>query len=285
MKMEHEGSSQVRKVLGRGLVQLIGEQNESSTKEVSVDAIEPNPDQPRKDFDEDSLQDLAQSIRMVGVLQPIVVKQIGHDRFQIIAGERRWRAAKLAGVERVPVVVRTGNATDSLSLALVENLQREDLHPLEAAEAYAALIERFGLTQEEIAERVGRSRSAIANALRLLRLPEEVREGLASGKITEGHARALLAFQTESEMLTAYRRILAKGLSVRDVERMAREGVRERAEKVRPVPTPLERAASERFGVPVRIVSRNGKGKLEIPFYSEEDLERLLSLLDIRLDA
>ncbi|GIV01606.1 MAG: chromosome partitioning protein ParB [Fimbriimonadales bacterium] len=283
--MEHEGSSQVRKVLGRGLVQLIGEQNDASTKEIPVDAIEPNPDQPRKEFDEQSLQDLAQSIRTVGLLQPIVVKQVGHDRFQIIAGERRWRAAKLAGVARVPVVVRTGSATDSLALALVENLQREDLHPLEAAEAYAALMERFGLTQEEVAERVGRSRSAIANALRLLKLPEEIREGLASGKISEGHARALLGFQTEAEMIAAYRRILAKGLSVRDVERMVREGVLDRKpEKPRPAPTPLEQAASERLGVPVRIVNRNGKGKLEIPFYSEEDLDRVLSALGIRLN-
>lgn len=277
--------SQVRKVLGKGLVQLIGEQDDATVKEVLVECIEPNPNQPRRDFDEESLGELAESVRRVGVLQPIVVRPIGHDRYEIIAGERRWRAAKMAGLQRVPVVVRTSDGTDSLALALIENLQREDLHPLEAAAAYAVLIERFGLTQEQVAERVGKSRSTIANALRLLRLPEEVKQGLAEGKITEGHARALLQFETQTEMLAVYRRILEKGLTVRDVERLAQHGTDlESRTASRPAPTPLERAASERLGVPVRIVRKKAGGKIEVTFYSDDDLDRVLSALGVRLD-
>lgn len=278
--------SQVRKVLGKGLVQLIGDQDDASVKEVAVESIERNPNQPRRDFDEEALEELADSVRRVGVLQPIVVRPVGHDRYELIAGERRWRAAKMAGLERVPVVVRTSDGTESLALALIENLQRQDLQPLEAASAYAVLIEKLSLTQEEVADRVGKSRSAIANALRLLRLPEEIQQGLAEGKITEGHARALLQFGTHSEMLAVYRRILDKGLTVRDVERLAQQGVRSRnSTTMRTAPSPLERAASERLGVPVRIVRKKEGGKIEVTFYSDGDLERVLSILGVRLDA
>lgn len=277
--------SQVRKVLGKGLVQLIGEQDDATIKEVSVESIEPNPNQPRREFDEEALGELAESVRSVGVLQPIVVRPIGHDRYEIIAGERRWRAAKMAGIERVPVVVRTSDDTDSLALALIENLQRQDLQALEAAAAYAVLIERFGLTQEAVAERVGKSRSSIANALRLLRLPQEIQQGLAEGKITEGHARALLQFETQAEMLAVYRRILEKDLTVRDVERLAQQGARSESKAApRPAPTPLEQAASERLGVPVRIVRKKEGGRLEVIFYSDDDLDRVLSVLGVRLD-
>ncbi|MER3412820.1 MAG: chromosome partitioning protein ParB [Armatimonadota bacterium] len=277
--------SQVRKVLGKGLVQLIGEQDAASVKEVSVECIEPNADQPRRGFDEDALAELAESVRRVGVLQPIVVRPIGHDRYEIIAGERRWRAAKLAGIERVPVVVRTSDGTDSLALALIENLQRQDLQALEAASAYAVLIERFGLTQEQVAERVGKSRSSVANALRLLRLPQEIQQGLSVGKITEGHARALLQFETQAEMLAVYRRILEKDLTVREVERLAQQrGASGTKAKPRSAPTPLEQAASERLGVPVRIVRKKEGGKLEVFFYSDDDLDRVLSVLGVRLD-
>lgn len=277
--------SQVRKVLGKGLVQLIGEQDDATVKEVSVESIEPNPHQPRREFDEEALGELAESVRSVGVLQPIVVRPVGHDRYEIIAGERRWRAAKMAGIERVPVVVRTSDDTDSLALALIENLQRQDLQALEAAAAYAVLIERFGLTQEAVAERVGKSRSSIANALRLLRLPQEIQQGLAEGKITEGHARALLQFETQAEMLAVYRRILEKDLTVRDVERLAQQGAGSESKATpRPAPTPLEQAASERLGVPVRIVRKKEGGRLEVIFYSDDDLDRVLSVLGVRLD-
>lgn len=277
--------SQVRKVLGKGLVQLIGEQDDASVKEVPIECIEPNPNQPRREFDEERLSELADSVRRVGVLQPIVVRPIGHDRYEIIAGERRWRAAKMAGIARVPVVVRTSDGTDSLALALIENLQRQDLHALEAASAYAALIERFGLTQEQVAERVGKSRSSIANALRLLRLPQEIQQGLAEGKISEGHARALLQFETQAEMLAVYRRILERNLTVRDVERLAQQGaVSDSKTTPRPAPTPLERAASERLGVPVRIVRKKEGGRIEVTFYSDDDLDRVLSALGVRLD-
>lgn len=278
--------SQVRKVLGKGLVQLIGEQDDASVKEVSVESVGPNPHQPRREFDEEALGELAESVRRVGVLQPIVVRPVGHDRYEIIAGERRWRAAKMAGLQRVPVVVRTSDGTDSLALALIENLQRQDLHPLEAAAAYAALIEKFGLTQEEVAERVGKSRSAVANALRLLRLPQEIQEGLSEGKISEGHARALLQFETQVEMLAVYHRILEKGLTVREVERLAQQGARLGSTSItRPAPSPLEQAASERLGVPVRIVRKKEGGKIEVTFYSDDDLDRVLSVLGVRLDG
>lgn len=277
--------SQVRKVLGKGLVQLIGEQDDATVKEVSVESIEPNPHQPRRDLDEEALGELAESVRSVGVLQPIVVRPIGHDRYEIIAGERRWRAAKMAGIERVPVVVRTSDETDSLALALIENLQRQDLQALEAAAAYGVLIERFGLTQEAVAERVGKSRSSIANALRLLRLPQEIQQGLAEGKITEGHARALLQFEIQAEMLAVYRRILEKDLTVRDVERLAQQGAGSESNATpRRAPTPLEQAVSERLGVPVRIVRKKEGGRLEVIFYSDDDLDRVLSVLGVRLD-
>ncbi|MER3466684.1 MAG: hypothetical protein C4340_06145 [Armatimonadota bacterium] len=185
--------SQVRKVLGKGLVQLIGEQDAASVKEVSVECIEPNADQPRRGFDEDALAELAESVRRVGVLQPIVVRPIGHDRYEIIAGERRWRAAKLAGIERVPVVVRTSDGTDSLALALIENLQRQDLQALEAASAYAVLIERFGLTQEQVAERVTPASSAAGNPARALSRQDyrRPRPGAPSIRNTGGDARCV----------------------------------------------------------------------------------------------
>jgi ParB family chromosome partitioning protein len=255
-----------------------------------IDELAPNPRQPRREFEDEALQELATSIRAVGLLQPIVVRQIEHGRYEIIAGERRWRAARMAGLDEVPIMVRVSDASESLQLALIENIQRQDISPLECAEAYRALVSEFGLTQEDIAERVGKSRSSITNVMRLLRLPEEIRRALASGVISEGHARALLQFETETEQLVVFRRVLEKGLSVRDVERIARGEMRTKAQtsttaavSMGVMRDPLETAISEFFGAPVSI-SRSGKGgKVQIEFFSEDDLSRIAERLGITL--
>ncbi|MCH8274016.1 MAG: ParB/RepB/Spo0J family partition protein [Armatimonadetes bacterium] len=280
----------MRDALGKGLIQLLGEQEESAVREIPVDAIRPNPRQPRNVIDEEGLKGLADSIRSVGVLQPVVVRIVGQDRYEMIAGERRWRAATLAGLERVPAVVRTADEVESLQIALIENLQREDITPLEAAEAYQALIQEFGLTQEEVARRVGKSRPAVANALRLLGLPEVIRGSLASGEISEGHARALLQFETKAEMLSAHGRVLQQGLSVREVERMARRperarpigpGVQKNGAPKDPHIQAIERALSERLGSPVTITRSGGGGKVSVEFFSDEDLERVLERMGL----
>lgn len=277
----------MRRVLGKGLAQLLGEQQEESVvSQIRIDAISPNAGQPRKTFDAEALQELADSIKQVGMVQPIVVRQIEEGRYEIIAGERRWRAAKLAGLHEVPVVIRSANATETLALALIENIQREDIAPLECAEAYHALIAQHGLTQEELSQRVGKSRPSIANSLRLLKLPQEVRASLASGAISEGHARALLQFETEAEQLLVHRRIIEKSLSVREVERMAR-GTHAKPRKSRAAETPaqdgLESALSEFFGTPTRVVRAGKGGKIEIEFYGDDDLSRILDALGITL--
>ena len=220
-------------------------------------------------------------------MQPLIVRPLDDHRFEIIAGERRWHAAKLAGLDEIPVVIRSADASEALQLALIENIQREDISPLECANAYQALIMEHGLTQDDVAQHVGKSRPAVANALRLLRLPLEIRESLARGEISEGHARALLQFDTEAEQLLIHRRILEKGLNVREVERLAKgstatPAIREKPYRMRE-PNELESALSEFFGTPVSI-NRQGKGgKIEVEFYNEDDLSRILEKLDIRL--
>jgi len=274
----------VRRVLGKGLAQIIGEQEESEVREIPIDSIVPNPRQPRKSFDENALRELADSIIRVGMVQPLLVRLLNKDHYELIAGERRWRAAKLAGLETVPVVVRAAGGIESLELALIENLQREDISPLEAAEAYRMLIEQEGLTQEEVAHRVGKSRAAIANTLRLLRLPEKIRNSLDSGEITEGHARALLQFDTEAEMLQVHERILEKKLTVREVERMAQRkaDVRKEVKAKDPEIACIESLLGEALGSPVKIHRRGKTGSIEIEFFSEEDLTRIIDLLTRR---
>lgn len=276
----------MRKALGKGLAQLIGESLDERTQEIAIGSIVPNPQQPRKGFSDESLQELAESIREVGILQPIVVRPLGEDRFELIAGERRWRAAKLAGLQRVPVLIRAADRSSSLQIALIENVQREDISALEAAEAYSRLLHDFGLTQEDIAQKVGKSRSAIANALRLLKLPLQIREALAKGEITEGHARALLQFETETEMLLAHQRILEKGLNVRDVERMARgNGASKSAkQKSKRKGADFDTELSEFFGTPTRIVRQGKGGKIEIEFFDEEGLSALFDRIGFRRD-
>ncbi|HWP31117.1 MAG TPA: ParB/RepB/Spo0J family partition protein [Fimbriimonadales bacterium] len=277
----------MRRVLGKGLAQILGEQEESEVRQIPIDSIVPNPRQPRKSFDENSLRELADSIRRVGMVQPLLVRLLDKDHYELIAGERRWRAAKLAGLEFVPVVVRAAAGIESLELALIENLQREDISPLEAAEAYRVLIEQEGLTQEEVAQRVGKSRAAVANTLRLLRLPEKIRNSLEAGEISEGHARVLLQFDTESEMLQVHEKILEKKLTVREVEQLARKeqpkAIASRESKAKdPEIARIENLLSEALGTPVKIHRSGKSGSIEISFYSEEDLTRIVDLLTPR---
>lgn len=276
----------MREALGKGLIQLLTEQEQASLREIPVNAIQPNPRQPRKRMEEEALRALAESLKKVGVVQPVIVRIVGQNQYELIAGERRWRAAKLAGLQRIPAVIRTADTIESLQIALVENLQREDISPLEAAEAYQVLIDEFGLTQEEVAQRVGKSRPTITNALRLLRLPPAIRESLASGQITEGHARALLQCDTETEMLLIHEQILKNGLSVRQVEKLTRQQGAKTAQRTTPTPreiTPLERALSEHLGAPARIYSQKQRGQIIIDYFGEEDLARILEIIGVTL--
>lgn len=277
----------MRRALGKGLSQLIGEQNEGTPNEIAVDAIRPNSSQPRTSFDDDSLQELAASIKEVGILQPLIVRPLREGLYELIAGERRWRAAQIAGLETVPVIIRSAGRQDSLEWALIENIQREDIAPLECARAYRRLVDEFGLTQEEVADKVGKSRSGIANTMRLLRLPEKVLDALALGKISEGHARAILGAGSEAAQLALFDKILKEGLNVRSVEVGARQTMaKPRATKAiqrDPEMAAVEEALSEKFGTTVKLKLNGKAGEVIVPFYSEEDLARLLEVWGVRL--
>lgn len=255
---------------------------------VPTSAVTPNKRQPRTVFEEGPLDELAASIREVGVLQPLVVRAIQGGKYELIAGERRLRASKLAGLEVVPVILRTASDRESLELAIVENVQREDISPIESARAYRKLMDEFDLTQEEVAKKVGKSRVAVANTVRLLRLPQRIQLGLEEGKLTEGHARALLQFPTPEAQLAVYDEILAKGLSVKQVELMAQRSasVRQKAPKagtLDPHLPLLEEGMSTLFGTPVKIDHTSGSGRIVIQFYSEDDLIRITDTLGIQI--
>jgi ParB family transcriptional regulator, chromosome partitioning protein len=283
-----------RPALGKGLSALIPDAPEprSSPTEVDIDRLVPNDFQPRAYVDDARLDDLANSIRANGIIQPIVVRKSG-DRFQIIAGERRWRAALKAGLVRVPVVVRevaSGQERSLLEVALIENIQREDLNPIEEALAYRRLTDEFQLKQEDIAAAVGKDRASIANYLRLLRLPDEVRAEVASGTLSMGHARALLALPSEADQRHLAREVIARGLSVRETESMAKK-VAERDKPAAAVrgAKPVDvhaRAAEERLrialGTRVRIVRQGARGRIEIDFASEDELIRIFEQLTER---
>jgi len=272
-------------VLGRGIEALIPTESKPSHEEgkyrlVPPDLIGPNPLQPRHDFNQDSLQQLADSLKRNGMIQPLVVKQ-SDSGFIIIAGERRLRAARIAGLKEVPVVLMDEvDEPRMLELALVENLQREDLNPLEAAEAYQTLIQRCGLTQNELAAKVGRSRTAVANILRLLGLPEAIKLMIREGKLSEGHARAILAAGSEEQMLALAQRALRDTLSVRDVEREASRGKRKlRAHRrMSPALSDVETFLKQLLGTSVTIHPGAKKGRIEIEYYGDQDLDRLLEL-------
>lgn len=279
--------------LGRGLGALIPAAA-GAADEVDLDLIVPNPQQPRSTISDDSLEELVASIREHGVIQPLLVSTSDTDGvYQLIAGERRLRAARLAGLSRVPVIVKEAASRELLELALVENLQRQDLNPLEEALAYRRLSDEFGLTQEEISARVGRSRTAVANAVRLLGLTDELKESLASGAISEGHARALLGLEDESDRREAWQQVLARSLTVRQTEELVRrwpglaaqEQQATRSRPADPETASLEDRLRAAVGTKVELRRRKGgHGRLVLHFYSDEELEALLSRLGVPLD-
>lgn len=265
----------VKHGLGRGLGALLPSRGVEGLQEIPVDAILPNPRQPRKIFDSNTLQDLAGSMKQTGVLQPVVVRRQG-GQYELIVGERRWRAAKLAGIEKIPAVIRETTDSESLELALVENLLREDLNPMEEAEAYQRLLAEFGWIQEDLARRVGRDRSSVANALRLLRLPATVQDDLRTGRLTMGHARALLSLTTAAEQLKLRDEILSHSWSVRTTEEgVKRRRVTRRAPRRSPELDALEEALRESLAARVRIVGSDKRGRIEVPYSSAEELGRL----------
>lgn len=271
--------------LGRGLTALLPEALEPKAgvpQEIPLEALRPNPYQPRRRETEEGLEELADSIRRHGILQPILVRPVA-DGYQIVAGERRWRAAQRAGLTSIPALVRDWSDKETLLLALIENLQREDLNPIEAAEAYQRALQEFHWTQEELAAYLGKSRAAIANTLRLLSLPPEIRQSIAEGRISEGHGRALLAISDEKERRAIWQRILRESLTVRDVERLARSLPSSRP-RARPASDPHLEALEDRLrratGNEARIVPGRKGGALMLRYYSEEDLERLVALIE-----
>jgi ParB family chromosome partitioning protein len=277
---------------GQGISALFGDQTTEETFfECSISQIVPNKHQPRMMFDQDELMELADSIRENGVIQPLIVSRISKKKYGLIAGERRLRASKLAGLKTVPVVVmEVTNDDQLLEYALIENIQRTDLNPLEEAEAYRKLIERFGLTQEETAQKVGKRRSTVTNALRLLQLPEYIKEDLLSGTLTEGHARALLTLlSTPATMKELRDQVVAKKLSVRQTEQLIRTATRQPVSKPaskksdselsRSVCKAFENQISNRLSSQVVINQNGSRGKIEIAYYSYDDLERIISML------
>ena len=292
--MENTLSTQKRG-LGRGLSALIPTaepltqaSQDSSPRDVAVDRITPSPFQPRRTFDEAKLEELAASIRYQGIIQPLVVRPQG-DGFELIAGERRWRAAMRAGLSRVPVVIRNASDHEALQLALVENLQREDLNPIEEASGYRRLQEEFHWSQEEMADKVGKSRPAIANSLRLLTLPTEVQQELTAGNLPAGQARALLGLHTEPLIVSACREVIAKGLSTRETEKMVRNLLigRKRRRSLPLVDPDLKTVVENlqrSLGTRVRLLpkARSTKGKIEIEYYTLADLERIIQVISTR---
>ena len=283
-------AKELKKGLGRGLSELFGDDIDENEAEgellhLPITKVEPRSDQPRTKFDDEKLQELADSIAQYGLIQPITVRKQENGYYQIIAGERRWRASRKAGLSEVPAVIIEADDRKATELALIENLQRQDLNPLEEAKGYQRLISEYNLTQEEAADRVGKSRPAVANAIRLLTLPEEVQEKLAAGTLTAGHARAVLTLKTEKQQRDAAQKISALGLSVRQAELLCRNMSREpKPEKELP---PLkvdyvaecEKNLSKHLGRGVKIVNGKRKGRFELEFYGPEDLQRLLDAL------
>ncbi len=283
--------------LGRGLDALISTeavstQGSSTINEIALDQIEPNPDQPRREFDQIALEELANSIKELGIVQPITLRQMDDNKFQIIAGERRWRASQLAGLTAIPAYIRTIKDENVMELALVENIQREDLNAIEIALAYEHLLEKSGMTQEKVAERVSKSRAAIANYLRLLKLPAQVQMALQKKEIDMGHARALLSLDSPSLQLKLFREIQKNGFSVRKVEEFCQQlkngediqTVKKKIATKSKLPEEfniLKKRLSDFFDTKVQMsYNANGKGRISIPFSSEEELEHIMAVMD-----
>lgn len=292
----------MRRVLSKGMRHLFAEEpKKRATKaapdppppsaperEVPIGSVVPNRAQPRSDFDDDTLAELADSIATHGILQPLVVRPERDGVYELIAGERRLRAARIARLRTVPIVVRHAEESASLELALVENLQREDISPIDAARAYRRLADEHRLSQEAIAARVGKARPTIANALRLLKLPDEVQDGLHHAAISEAHARALLGLPDAQSQLELYEEILVNGLSVREVERAVRLATAERTERTAPQPADptwraLQDSIAQRLGSPVKLRRTAKGGRIVVDFYSDVDLQRILDALGVEL--
>lgn len=283
-----------RNALGRGLDSLISMDDvqpsgSSAINEIAIDLIKPNPDQPRINFDEEALEELATSIRELGIIQPLTLRSAEAGTYMIISGERRYRAAKLAGLDTVPAYVRTANDSELTEMALIENIQREDLNAIEIALTFRKLIDQYNLTQERLSERIGKKRATIANFLRLLKLPAEVQLGLRDKAVDMGHARALLSVEKPTMQLKLYNEILKKGLSVRQVEQRAKEmneeGCAEPKAPAKKVNNAdydvLKQHLSKSFGVAVSFAcNKDGKGKISFPFKNEEELERIIRIFD-----
>ncbi|WP_024989052.1 ParB/RepB/Spo0J family partition protein [Segatella albensis] len=283
--------------LGRGLDALISTEpistsGSSTINEIAIDQIEPNPNQPRREFDDEALKELASSIAQIGIIQPITLRQVTENRFQIIAGERRWRASQLAGLKAIPAYIRTISDENVMEMALVENIQREDLNAIEIALAYEHLLENTGMTQEKVSERVGKSRAAIANYLRLLKLPAQVQMALQKKEIDMGHARALLSLDSPSLQIKLFKEIQKNGYSVRKVEELVQQlkngediesGKKKIAAKAQ-LPEEfniLKQRLSSFLNTKVQMTcSPKGKGKISIPFSNEEELEHIMNVFD-----
>ena len=279
-----------QKGLGKGLGALLGDFEEESLEKsayqlMPIYKVEPNPDQPRHDFDEEELQALADSIEIHGVIQPLTVRETANGYYQIIAGERRWRAARIANLSEVPVVIIEADDRKAMELALIENLQRQDLNPVEEALGYQSLMQEYGLTQEDAAKRVGKSRPAVANSLRLLALAPKVLEMVRAGELTAGHARAVLQLKTEKKQLEAAQKIITLGMSVRQAEglckNMAKEPEPKKKEETLKVDyvAECEKQLSKHLGRGVKIVTGKKKGRFELEFYDQDDLQNLLDAL------
>jgi ParB family chromosome partitioning protein len=279
-----------RPALGKGIGALLTSANADDGRKYficPIEEIRPHGEQPRKTFNDEKMAELVASIREKGIIQPLVVRK-REDHYQIIAGERRWRASQKAGLHEVPVVILDVTEDTAFEMALIENLQREDLNPIEEAEAYRHLIDRYELTQEEAARRVGKDRTSVTNALRLLRLPLSIREDVTSSRMSMGHARALLGLEDNADMLEAREQVLRKKLSVRDTENLVRKiksfGIAP-AEKTRPAPDPqilyLADELQRSLGTQVKILPQKKGGKIEISYFSADDLSRLLEVLGV----
>ena len=285
----------MKKGLGRGLDALFESYKEETgmtnyekalVQEIRITDIDPNPDQPRKQFDEEGIQELAESIKVHGVVQPIIVKQT-EDRYMIIAGERRWRAARAAGNVSIPAIMMNLNEEQIIEIGLIENLQREDLNPIEEAQGIKKLVDKLNLTQEEAAERLGRSRPAVANALRLLNLSGRIQEYLLENRLTAGHARTLLSIGDEKLREEAAKKIIEKDLNVRDTEKLIKnlnaENKKSKKGKEKPsYITEIEAGLEESLGTKVQIIPGAKKGIIEIEYYSNEDLERIIDRVSVQ---
>lgn len=272
-----------KKGLGKGLGALIPEiaREEENIQEISIKEIRVNQNQPRKHFDEKKIEELAESIKQHGVLQPVILRKKTAG-YELVAGERRWRAAQKAGIEKIPAIVKELSDLDVMEIALIENLQREDLSPLEEAEAYKKLIEEFGMTQEELSKRVGKSRSQIANTVRLLNLDDEIKEMIIEEKLTAGHARALLAIEDKKERLKMAEKISKENMSVRQIEEAVKKKTdkkEKKREEINPAIIDVSEKLQTTLGTRVKIKGTEKRGKIEIEYYSADELERILETI------